>query len=61
MTISFVLGVGMSSLVAGRHCSTMQSGRKWFTMSLHISFSSQMDDWNRCGCKAAMARERDWI
>jgi hypothetical protein len=28
-------------------------------MSLQISFSSATDDWNRCGCEAAMAREED--
>jgi hypothetical protein len=28
-------------------------------MSLQISFSSATDDWNRCGCESAMAREED--
>jgi hypothetical protein len=50
----------MSLLVAGHHCSTVRSRRKWFAMSLHISFSSEMDGWNRCGCEAAIAREKDW-
>jgi hypothetical protein len=26
---------------------------------LLISFSSETDGWNRCGCEAAMAREKD--
>jgi hypothetical protein len=59
-TISFVLGVRMSSPVAWRHCSTARSGRKWLATSLQISLSSEMDGWNRCGCKAAMAREKDY-
>jgi hypothetical protein len=33
-TILFVLGVGMSFPVAGRHCSMARSGRKWFATSL---------------------------
>jgi hypothetical protein len=27
--------------------------------SLRISFSSETDGWNRCGCEAAIAREKD--
>jgi hypothetical protein len=46
--------------VTGRHCSTVRSGRKWFVASLWILFSLKMDGWNRCGCKAAMAREKDY-
>jgi hypothetical protein len=34
------------------------SRRKWFTTSLWISFSSGMDDWNRCGCEVAMAARK---
>jgi hypothetical protein len=33
-TILFVLGVGMSFPVAGRHYSMARSGRKWFATSL---------------------------
>jgi hypothetical protein len=58
-TISFVLGVGISSPVAGCHCSTLQSGRKWLAMSLQISFSLAMDGWNKCGCEAAMVKNED--
>jgi hypothetical protein len=57
--ISLVLGVGMSSSAVGRHCSTSRSGRRWLVMSLRISVSSATNDWNRCGCEAAMAREED--
>jgi hypothetical protein len=53
--ILFVLGVEISSPVAGHHCSMMRSGRKWFVMSLWISLSSAADAWNKCGCKAAIA------
>jgi hypothetical protein len=56
-TISFVLGVGISSLAVGHHYNTVRSGRKWLTTSLQISFSSQTNGWNRCGCEAAMTRE----
>jgi hypothetical protein len=41
--ISFILGVGMSSLAARCHCSMARSGTKWFATSLQISFSSVMD------------------
>jgi hypothetical protein len=57
-TISFVLFVGMSSPVAGCHCSTTWSGRKWLTTSLRISFSSETGGWNKCGSKADMAKKR---
>jgi hypothetical protein len=43
-TISFILGVGRSSLAAGRHYSMVRSRRKWFAISLQISLSSAMDD-----------------
>jgi hypothetical protein len=33
--------------------------RKRLATSLRISFSSEIDGWNRCGCEAAMAREKD--
>jgi hypothetical protein len=46
--------------VTGGHCSTVQSGRKWFAASLWILFSLEMDGWNRCRCKVAMAREKDY-
>jgi hypothetical protein len=49
----------MSSPTAGHNCSTAWSGRKWFATSFRISFSSDMDGWNRCGCEAAMARGKD--
>jgi hypothetical protein len=42
--VSFVLGVGRSSPMAGHHCSMARSGRKWFTTSLQISLSSVMGD-----------------
>jgi hypothetical protein len=53
------LGVGISTLAAGHHCNTTWSMRKWFATSLQISFSYEMDGWNRCGCEAAIAREKD--
>jgi hypothetical protein len=48
----------MSSPAVGRHCCTTHFGRKWFATSLRISLSSTTDNWNRCGCEAAMAGRR---
>jgi hypothetical protein len=49
----------MSSLVAGRHCSTAQSRRKWFATRLRISISSDTNGRKRCGCEVAIAEEKD--
>jgi hypothetical protein len=50
------ISVGCWNVLAG---GKAQSGRKWLTTSLQISYSSETDGWNRCGCEAAMAREKD--
>jgi hypothetical protein len=42
-TVSLVLCVGMSSLVAGHHCSTSRSRRRKLATSVRISLSLAMD------------------
>jgi hypothetical protein len=49
-TISFLLGVGMSSVFTSRHQSTTWSRRKWFSTNLRISDSLTVDDWNISSC-----------
>jgi hypothetical protein len=58
-TISFVLEVGISSSLVGRHWRTARGGRRWSSTNFQISFSSMEEDLNISRRDAAMGMKKE--